>query len=250
MRSLLIASCVFGFLGAQMANAGEAASKAQPDTAMQTTKTVETKEGQKAAIDAKVAVPKPADAKSKPVDAKAAGGSKAEAKKGSPIVVIKTSEGVMKFELAEKEAPLTVKNFLSYVNDKFYDGTVFHRVIEGFMIQGGGFASAGDKLNEKSTRSPIVSEAKNGLKNDRGTIAMARTADPNSATAQFFINHVNNNNLDSPSFDGYGYTVFGKIVDGIDVVDKIAKVKTGMKSGMPNVPLADVKIISIKVMGP
>ena len=181
-------------------------------------------------------------------NAKAADGPKAEANKGGTIVEIKTSQGVMKVELADKEAPVTVKNFLGYVSDKFYDGTVFHRVIDGFMVQGGGFTVDGDKLTEKPTKATIANEAKNGLKNDRGTLAMARKRDPDSASAQFFINQVNNNNLDYPSFDGFGYTVFGKIVDGLDVVEKIAKVKTGVKSGMPNVPLADVKILTIRVV--
>lgn len=166
------------------------------------------------------------------------------------IVEMKTSEGVIKIELADKEAPITVKNFLSYVDDKFYDGLIFHRVIKDFMIQGGGYSFQGDKMVEKPTKSPITNEAKNGLKNNRGTIAMARTADPNSATAQFFINHVNNNNLDHPSLDGHGYAVFGRVLEGMEVVDKIAAVPTGMRAGMEDVPLTDVKIISVQTVKP
>ncbi len=169
---------------------------------------------------------------------------------GGTLVEIKTTEGVIKVELADKEAPITVKNFLAYVDDKFYDGLVFHRVIKDFMIQGGGYSMVNDKLVEKPTKAPIANEAKNGLKNIRGSIAMARTQDPNSATAQFFINHVNNNNLDYPSFDGHGYAVFGKVTVGLDVVDKIASVKTGVKGGMPDVPLTDVKILSIQLLKP
>ena len=123
---------------------------------------------------------------------------------GGTIVELKTSEGTIKLELADKQAPISVKNFLSYVNDKFYNGTVFHRVIDGFMVQGGGYTIAGDKLNEKPTKAPIANEAKNGLRNDRGTVAMARTSDPNSATAQFFINTVDNDRLNYPQPDGFG----------------------------------------------
>lgn len=165
-----------------------------------------------------------------------------------PQIEIKTSEGVIKLELDEKAAPVSVKNFLSYVADKHYDGTIFHRVIDGFMIQGGGYSVEGDKLIEKKTKEPIVNEAKNGLKNDRGAIAMARTGDPNSATAQFFINLVNNDRLNYPNPDGHGYAVFGKVVEGLDIVEKIGKVKTGYKSGMADVPLTDVKIISISTV--
>ena len=121
------------------------------------------------------------------------------------------------------KAPETVKNILQYVDDKFYDDTIFHRVIKDFMIQGGGYNSMG----RKPTRDPITNEAKNGLRNKRGTLAMARTGDPHSGTAQFFINHKDNSPLDYPGQDGWGYAVFGKLVDGMDVLDKIAKVKTG-----------------------
>jgi len=167
---------------------------------------------------------------------------------GGTVVEIKTSEGVIKVELADKEAPVSVKNFLAYVGDKFYDGTLFHRVIDTFMIQGGGYVIEGDKLNEKATKAAIINEAKNGLKNDRGTLAMARTSDPNSATAQFFINLVNNDRLNAPNPDGHGYAVFGKVLEGMDVVDKIAKVKTGMRFGMSDVPTADIKLLGVTVV--
>lgn len=173
-----------------------------------------------------------------------------------PKVVLTTSQGDITIELNEEKAPETVKNFLGYVNDGFYDNTVFHRVIKDFMIQGGGFALLDDgKIKQKETKAGIQNEAKNGLKNDRGTIAMARTGDPHSATAQFFINHKNNSNLDYPSFDGWGYAVFGKVVEGMDVIDKIADVETGKKvlttkSGdapMGDVPVEVIVIKSVKV---
>lgn len=167
---------------------------------------------------------------------------------GGPVIEFKTSEGMIKIQLDEKAAPETVKNFVQYVNDKFYDGTVFHRVINKFMVQGGGFTSEGGKLSEKKTRGPIPNEAKNGLKNDRGSIAMARTGDPNSATAQFFINHVNNERLNYPQPDGFGYAVFGKVIEGMDVVDKIAGAKTTMKSGMGDVPEKDIVIQAVTVV--
>ena len=134
-------------------------------------------------------------------------------------VRLKTSKGDIVLELNADKAPVTVKNFLSYVNKKHYDGTVFHRVIDGFMIQGGGFTQKGETLSEKSTGDGIINEGQNGLKNDRGTIAMARTSDPNSATAQFFINVKDNEGLNYPS--NGGYAVFGKVTEGMDVVDKI-----------------------------
>jgi peptidyl-prolyl cis-trans isomerase A (cyclophilin A) len=169
---------------------------------------------------------------------------------GSPVVEMKTSMGTIKIALDEKAAPETVKNFLGYVDAKFYDGTIFHRVIKDFMIQGGGYSAEGGKFTEKPTKSPIKNEGKNGLKNDRGTIAMARTGDPDSATAQFFINHVDNDNLNYPKPDGHGYAVFGKVTEGMDVVDKIAAVKTGLKNGMADVPEEDVKIISVTLVKP
>lgn len=145
--------------------------------------------------------------------------------KGNPIVVMKTSMGTIKIELFADKAPVTVKNFLSYVDDKFYDGTIFHRVIGTFMIQGGGFTNS-NPIKEKPTKSPIVNESSNGLKNDRGTIAMARTMDPNSATCQFFINVVDNNMLNRTE-NNPGYAVFGRVIEGMDVVDKIRAVPTG-----------------------
>lgn len=158
-------------------------------------------------------------------------------------VVIETSMGNIKVELFEQLAPITVKNFLGYVNKGFYDNTVFHRVINNFMIQGGGFTT---EFKEKQTNSPIKNEAANGLKNDRGTISMARTSAPDSATAQFFINVVNNDGLNRPRPDGAGYAVFGKVVEGMDVVDKIKAVKTGFSHGMGDVPSSNVIIKSIK----
>ena len=147
----------------------------------------------------------------------------------SPQVTVKTNLGSFVVELNQEKAPVTVANFLSYVDKKHYDGTVFHRVIGSFMIQGGGFEVKEGNLVEKATGQGIANEAKNGLKNDRGTIAMARTADPNSATAQFFVNVVDNAMLNSPSPDGHGYAVFGKVVQGMEVVDKIKAVNTAMR---------------------
>jgi peptidyl-prolyl cis-trans isomerase A (cyclophilin A) len=142
----------------------------------------------------------------------------------APQVKFQTSLGDFTVEVYPDKAPKTVENFLQYVKDKFYDGTIFHRVIGNFMVQGGGFSP---NMQQKSTRDPIALEAKNGLKNDRGTIAMARTSNPNSATAQFFVNVVDNNGLNAPSPDGYGYAVFGKVTAGMDTIDKIRAVPTG-----------------------
>jgi len=161
------------------------------------------------------------------------------------MVKLETSLGDIIIELNEAAAPVTVKNFLGYVEDGFFDGTIFHRVINGFMIQGGGFT---DNMGRKQTRPPIVNEAKNGLKNDRGTIAMARTNDPDSATSQFFINHKNNDFLNYVEGRNPGYAVFGKTVEGMDVVDKIAAVKTTVSSGMRDVPAETVLIKSAKVI--
>ena len=178
-----------------------------------------------------------------------------------PKVLVKTTQGDITIELNEEKAPETVKNFLAYVNEGFFDNTVFHRVIKDFMIQGGGFALKEDgSIEQKATKDPIQNEAKNGLKNKKGTIAMARTGDPHSATAQFFINHKDNDSLDFPSFDGWGYAVFGEVVAGAEVLDKIAAVPTGEKalkalSGeslreapMQDVPNENVVIQSIKVV--
>jgi len=163
------------------------------------------------------------------------------AQQAAPRVKLATSAGDIVVELDAAKAPKTVENFLQYVKDKHYDGTVFHRVIDGFMIQGGGFTA---EMQQKPTRAPIPLEASNGLKNDRYTIAMARTGNPNSATSQFFINVKNNDSLNAPNPDGYGYTVFGKVVAGTDVVDKIRAVPTGNKGGMQNVPLDPIIIKS------
>ncbi len=159
--------------------------------------------------------------------------------KGAAKVRISTSKGDIVVELNVEKAPITCANFLQYVQDKFYDGTIFHRVIKGFMIQGGG--STAD-MRQKAVKSPIINEAKNGLKNDRGTIAMARTNDPDSATSQFFINHANNTPLNY-GVQGAGYAVFGKVVSGMDVVDAIANVQT--RPG--DVPVETVLIKSIRV---
>jgi len=159
-----------------------------------------------------------------------------------PRVFIKTNMGNIELELDPAKAPESVKNFLRYVDEGFYNGTVFHRVIKGFMVQGGGFSQ---DFQRKSTHEPIQNEAKNGLKNDRGTIAMARTRAPHSATAQFFINHADNHTLNHPSFDGWGYAVFGKVTQGMDIVDKIANTPTGSNHGMRDVPNNPVIIESI-----
>jgi peptidyl-prolyl cis-trans isomerase A (cyclophilin A) len=164
----------------------------------------------------------------------------------NPIVVMETSLGNVKIELFQKEAPISVKNFLDYANSGYYAGTVFHRVIPGFMAQGGGLTA---ELQPKpGARPSIKNEADNNLKNDRGTLAMARTSDPNSATSQFFINVNNNNSLNRPSPDGAGYAVFGKVIDGMDVVDKIVSTPQERKNGVfQNVPITPVLIKSVKV---
>jgi cyclophilin family peptidyl-prolyl cis-trans isomerase len=166
------------------------------------------------------------------------GGAQAETSR----VLMKTSMGDIELELDGDKAPISVQNFLQYVDQGFYNGTIFHRVMKGFMIQGGGFSQ---DMKRKQTGAPIKNEAKNGLKNKRGTLAMARTRAPHSATAQFFINHVDNGFLDYPGQDGWGYAVFGKVTKGMDVVDKIANVPTGTKNGMGNVPNTPVIIQSV-----
>jgi len=153
-------------------------------------------------------------------------------------VVLETTKGTIELELDAKNAPITVANFVGYVEDGHFDGTIFHRVIPGFMIQGGGFTPQGA---QKETRDPITLESDNGLKNDRGTIAMARTSDPDSATCQFFINLIDNDFLNRASGSD-GYAVFGKMVDGIDVVDAIAGVSTGSRGAYQDWPLEDVVI--------
>ena len=161
-------------------------------------------------------------------------------------IIIFTSKGDITLELYPDKAPKTVENFLAYIDEGFYEGTVFHRVINGFMIQGGGFD--GD-FKRKKTRSPVENEADNGLKNLRGTIAMARTAEPHSATAQFFINHKNNTALDYPSRDGWGYCVFGKVTAGMDVVDEIAKMPTGSNKFIRrDVPKETIEIKKVTVV--
>ena len=158
----------------------------------------------------------------------------------SPRVKLATSQGDIVVELYPEKAPKTVENFLQYVRDQHYDGTVFHRVMSNFMIQGGGFTP---DLQQKPTKAPIPLEATNGLKNDRGAIAMARTSNPNSATSQFFINTVHNPSLNAPNPDGYGYTVFGKVVAGMDVVDKIRAVPVGDQGMHQNVPKTPITIL-------
>ena len=159
---------------------------------------------------------------------------------------IETSMSTITVELDDERAPATVENFVKYAADGFYDGTIFHRVIDGFMVQGGGFTR---DMNQKDTRGPIRIESMNGLKNLRGTIAMARTMVPDSATSQFFINLVDNGFLDftAPTQSGYGYAVFGKVTDGMEVVDRIAKVRTGFSGPHQNVPEEPVVIRKVTV---
>lgn len=165
----------------------------------------------------------------------------------NPTVELKTSQGDIVVEVFADKAPKSAENFVQYVKDGFYDGTVFHRVIDGFMVQGGGFDA---NMNQKATRAPIENEARNGLKNERGTLAMARTSDPHSATAQFFINTADNAFLDhkAPNAQGWGYAVFGKVVSGNEVVDAIGGVSTGSRGGHGDVPLEDVLIVSAKLV--
>jgi peptidyl-prolyl cis-trans isomerase B (cyclophilin B) len=163
----------------------------------------------------------------------------------NPVLLMETSHGEIEIELFEDKAPNTVANFLKYVDAKFYNGTIFHRVINGFMIQGGGFTQ---KMEEKKTREPIKNEATNGLRNDVGTLAMARTNDPHSATAQFFINVAENSSLNhtGQNASGWGYAVFGKVTQGMHVVNRIKMVKTGNISGYSDVPMDAVVIKSVK----
>ena len=163
----------------------------------------------------------------------------------APTVELTTNLGKITLELDADKAPKSVANFMQYAKGGFYDGTVFHRVIPGFMIQGGGFDA---RMRQKATREPIENEAKNGLKNLRGTIAMARTGDPHSATAQFFINHRDNAGLDYPSRDGWGYAVFGKVTAGLDVVDRIAQVPTGNVGFFQDVPQTPVVIQNVRII--
>ncbi|MFW6159630.1 MAG: peptidylprolyl isomerase [Acidobacteriota bacterium] len=167
-----------------------------------------------------------------------------QASDSNPIVLMKTTKGDIIIELYPDKAPVTVENFLTYVDEGFYNGTVFHRVIKGFMIQGGGYTT---ELHKKNTKPPIKNEASNGLFNKKGTIAMARTMDIDSATSQFFINHADNLFLDhkDKTPEGYGYCVFGKVVEGMDVVDAIAEAQTMTRRGMKDVPRETMEIISI-----
>jgi cyclophilin family peptidyl-prolyl cis-trans isomerase len=171
-----------------------------------------------------------------------AGLAGAQTKKGNPVVVLETSKGNIEIELNEAKAPVSTKNFLDYVDSHFYDGLIFHRIIDNFMIQGGGFTP---DMSQKTGKPPIENEAGNGLANDKYTLAMARTSVVNSATSQFFINTKDNaflNHKDNTP-QGFGYAVFGKVVKGQEVVDAIGKTKTGMKNGMNDVPLEAVTIV-------
>ena len=165
------------------------------------------------------------------------------------MIHMQTNYGTIILELIEDKAPKTVANFIAYVRDGFYDGTVFHRVIDNFMIQGGGF---GTGMNQKVGRPPIENEAKNGVRNARGSIAMARTSDPHSASSQFFINVVDNDflNYTAPTPSGWGYCVFGKVIEGMNVVDTIKGVPTGSKLGHKDVPLSDVIIEKVRLVEP
>jgi peptidyl-prolyl cis-trans isomerase A (cyclophilin A) len=158
------------------------------------------------------------------------------------MIRFETSHGAFTVELFPKEAPVTVENFLRYVDDGFFDGTIFHRIVPGFVIQGGGLTA---DFSNKKTRTPISNEAKNGLKNGRGYLSMARTSDINSATSQFFVNLVDNAFLDHGPRD-YGYAVFGRVTDGMEVIDKIARVTTGRRKGHTDAPLEDVVITSAR----
>jgi cyclophilin family peptidyl-prolyl cis-trans isomerase len=164
---------------------------------------------------------------------------------GPTKVKLETTMGDMVIELNEEAAPVTTKNFLQYAEDGFYNGTIFHRVIPDFMIQGGGFT---EEMAKKETRAQIVNEASNGLKNDRGTVAMARTSDPDSATAQFFVNHTNNDFLNYIDNSNPGYAVFGKVIEGMETADKIAAVNTTNKAGMDDVPVDPVVIKAAPVI--
>ena len=169
--------------------------------------------------------------------------SESESKEDNPIVIFKTTLGDITLELYPEEAPITVKNFLDYVEAEFYDGVIFHRVIPNFVIQGGGFS---EEMEQKVTTEPIKNEADNGLKNERGTLSMARTAEINSATSQFFINLNHNEFLDHGVRD-YGYAVFAKVIEGMDIVDKIAGVRTGNQGPFQDVPIEPIVIISARL---
>ncbi len=161
------------------------------------------------------------------------------------MVKLHTNRGDITIELNEEKAPISVKNFLAYVSSGFYDGTIFHRVINGFMIQGGGFEPG---MKQKKANTPIQNEAANGLKNDLYTVAMARTSSPHSATAQFFINVNNNSSLNYPGQDGWGYAVFGRVVEGMETVDAIRQVSTDFRNGFRDVPVEDVIITKAEII--
>lgn len=165
----------------------------------------------------------------------------------NPVVLIKTTAGDIKVELNAEKAPISVKNFIQYVNDGHYNHTIFHRVIDGFMVQGGGFTK---DFQQKPTRAAIQIESDNGLKNTKGTLAMARTSDPNSASAQFFINVADNSFLDFRAKNSreYGYAVFGKVIEGMEIVEKIKKAKTTSKGPHENVPVDTIEILEAKVV--
>ena len=179
-------------------------------------------------------------------EAKPAAESKPEtASAPAPVkITLDTSKGAIEIELDTAKAPVSAANFISYVKKGHYDGTIFHRVIPGFMVQGGGFTA---DMNQKAVDAPIKNEADNGLKNDRGTLAMARTSNPNSATSQFFINVVDNGGLNRPNPDGFGYAVFGKVTKGMDVVDAIVSAPSGNKGQHQNVPTEAITIKSAKL---
>ncbi len=178
-------------------------------------------------------------------DSKAKAETPTEEKKANIVkVTLETTKGNIELELDAEKAPISTENFVNYIKKGHYEGTIFHRVIPGFMIQGGGFDA---DMQQKGTDAPIKIESKNGLKNARGTIAMARTNDPNSATSQFFINVKDNTNLDYPSFDGFGYAVFGKVTDGMDVVDAIVAVSTTNHGPHQNVPQEPIVIKGAKI---
>lgn len=173
-------------------------------------------------------------------------GSACASAKDEPVVEIQTTLGSFEVRLDAQRAPITVANFLAYVKEGFYEGTIFHRVIDGFMVQGGGFTA--DLKQKRATHPAIVNEARGGLPNVRGSIAMARTSEPHSASCQWFVNTVDNDFLDAKNArDGWGYTVFGRVIRGMDVIDKISAVATGTRMGMRDVPLETVKITSVKI---
>ena len=227
-------------------------SQPEPETATETAPPVEeapeapaeTPETEAPAAEEPVAavIPPPAPA---PAPKAAPAPPKKAAPAGPPVVAVETNKGTIRIELLPDKAPKTVANFLAYVDDKFYDGTIFHRVMPDFMIQGGGFTP---DMAEKNTRAPVDNESQGGESNVRGTVSMARTNDPHSATGQFFINHANNRMLDfgARGANQWGYAVFGRVIAGMDVVDAIAATPTGNKGPYQNVPVENVVIESVR----